>query len=102
MLVGYLENIISDRKLMQHCAMRMDILFFLGYNIDEPLPWHSTLSRMIFSQQLLRRFFCLMILSHKARRLLRKVSVRWIGQKMTPQRHGYSSGENYAFLDNRE
>jgi hypothetical protein len=30
---------------MAHCAMRMDILFFLGYNIDEPLPWHSTLSR---------------------------------------------------------
>jgi len=45
MLVGYLENILSDRKLMRHCAMRMDILFFLGYNIDEPLPWHSTLSR---------------------------------------------------------
>ena len=45
MLVGYLENITSDRKLMAHCAMRMDILFFLGYNIDEPLPWHSTLSR---------------------------------------------------------
>lgn len=45
MLVGYLENITSDRKLMSHCAMRMDILFFLGYNIDEPLPWHSTLSR---------------------------------------------------------
>ena len=45
MLVGYLENILSDRKLMSHCAMRMDILFFLGYNIDEPLPWHSTLSR---------------------------------------------------------
>jgi transposase len=45
MLVGYLENITSDRKVMAHCAMRMDILFFLGYNIDEPLPWHSTLSR---------------------------------------------------------
>src|SRR5690554_6756424 len=29
MLVGYLENIISDRKLMQHCAMRLDILYFL-------------------------------------------------------------------------
>ena len=25
--------------------MRMDILFFLGYEIDEPLPWHSTISR---------------------------------------------------------
>ena len=44
-LVGYLENIISDRKLIDHCSMRLDILFFLGYDIDEPLPWHSTISR---------------------------------------------------------
>jgi transposase len=45
MLVGYLENISSDRQLLNHCALRMDILYFLGYDIDEPLPWHSTLSR---------------------------------------------------------
>jgi len=45
MLTGYLENITSDRKLVEHCAMRMDILYFLGYDIDEPLPWHSTISR---------------------------------------------------------
>tara|TARA_B110001454_G_scaffold171297_1_gene162098 strand:- start:272 stop:1852 length:1581 start_codon:yes stop_codon:yes gene_type:complete len=44
-LVGYLENIISDRKLVAHCSMRLDILFFLGYTIEEQLPWHSTLSR---------------------------------------------------------
>lgn len=44
-LVGYLENIISDRKLVEHCSMRMDILYFLNYDIDEPLPWHSTISR---------------------------------------------------------
>jgi len=44
-LVGYLENIISDRDLIQHSGMRLDILFFLGYDIDEPLPWHSTISR---------------------------------------------------------
>jgi transposase len=44
-LVGYLENIISDRKLMNHCKMRLDILYFLDYDIDEELPWHSTLSR---------------------------------------------------------
>ena len=25
--------------------MRLDILFFLGFDIDEDLPWHSTLSR---------------------------------------------------------
>jgi len=44
-LVGYLENIISDRKLIGHCSLRLDILYFLGYDIDEELPWHSTISR---------------------------------------------------------
>lgn len=44
-LVGYLENISSDRKLIDHCSMRLDILFFIGYDIDEELPWHSTISR---------------------------------------------------------
>lgn len=45
MLTGYLENITSDRRLIEHCSMRMDILYFLGYDIDEQLPWHSTVSR---------------------------------------------------------
>lgn len=44
-LVGYLENIISDRQLIEHCSMRLDILYFLGFDIDEELPWHSTVSR---------------------------------------------------------
>ncbi|MDO6473745.1 transposase [Maribacter sp. 1_MG-2023] len=25
--------------------MRLDILYFIGYDIDEELPWHSTISR---------------------------------------------------------
>jgi len=44
-LVGYLENITSDRRLLEHCALRLDLLYFLGYELDEALPWHSTLSR---------------------------------------------------------
>ncbi|MFN4763644.1 transposase [Gillisia sp. Q332] len=44
-LVGYLENITSDHGEMDHCAMRLDILYFLGYDVDEELPWHSTISR---------------------------------------------------------
>jgi transposase len=44
-LVGRLENLISDRRLVEYCALRLDILFFLGYEIDEDLPWHSTSSR---------------------------------------------------------
>lgn len=45
MLVGYMENLSSDRQIIDHSSLRLDILFFLGYDIDEPLPWHSTLSR---------------------------------------------------------
>lgn len=44
-LAGYFENLNSDRKIIQHASMRMDILFFIGYDIDDELPWHSTLSR---------------------------------------------------------
>jgi transposase len=45
MLVGYLENVNSDRRIVASADMRMDILYFLGYNLGEELPWHSTLSR---------------------------------------------------------
>lgn len=44
-LVGYLENIDSHRQLVEHCGMRLDIMYFLDYDIDEQLPWHSTISR---------------------------------------------------------
>ena len=45
MLVGYLENINSDRKIIEASRLRLDILYFIGYDLDEELPWHSTLSR---------------------------------------------------------
>jgi len=45
MLIGYLENIISDRALIDHISMRMDLLYFIDYDIDDTLPWHSTISR---------------------------------------------------------
>ena len=44
-MVGYLENINSDRKIIEHARMRLDVLYFIGYDIDEELPWHSTISR---------------------------------------------------------
>ncbi len=34
-LVGYLENITSDRQIIEHCSMRLDILYFLGFDMDE-------------------------------------------------------------------
>ena len=44
-LVGYLNNINSDRKLIEYCSNCLDIRLFIQYDIDEPLPWHSTISR---------------------------------------------------------
>jgi transposase len=45
MLVSRLENLVSDRRLVEHCSLRLDILYFLGCEVDEDLPWHSTISR---------------------------------------------------------
>lgn len=45
MLIGYIENMNSDRKIINNASMRMDMLYFIGYDVDEVLPWHSTLSR---------------------------------------------------------
>jgi transposase len=44
-LVGYLNNINSDRKLIEYCSNCLDVRLFIRYDIDEPLPWHSTISR---------------------------------------------------------
>jgi transposase len=44
-LVGYLNNIGSDRRLIEYCSNCLDVRLFIRYDIDEPLPWHSTISR---------------------------------------------------------
>ncbi len=59
MLIGYLENINSDRKIIENAQLRLDMLYFLGYDIDEPLPWHSTLSRtrQLFGEEVFLELF---------------------------------------------
>lgn len=44
-LVGYLNNINSDRRLIEYCSNCLDVRLFIKYDIDETLPWHSTISR---------------------------------------------------------
>src|SRR6266487_2750869 len=59
MLIGYLENLGSDRRIISTVSMRLDMLFFLGYNIDESLPWHSTLSRtrQLYGEEIFKQLF---------------------------------------------
>lgn len=58
-LLGYLNNITSDRGLIRYCSDSLAGRWFLGYDIDEPLPVHSTLSRTraLFGRQLYRQVF---------------------------------------------
>lgn len=44
-LVGYLNNITSDRRLIEYCSDSLGVRLFLAYDIYEKLPWHSTISR---------------------------------------------------------
>ena len=58
-LIGYLENLGSDRRIINTVSLRLDMLFFVGYDIDEPLPWHSTLSRtrQLYGEELFKQLF---------------------------------------------
>ncbi|RSK38452.1 transposase [Hymenobacter perfusus] len=58
-LVDRLENLVSDRRLVVGCALRLDILWFLGYWLDEQLPWHSAVShtRPLFPAAVFERLF---------------------------------------------
>ena len=58
-LVGRLENLVSALRLVEHCALRLDVLLFLGYEVDEELPGHSTVSRtrQLFPAAVFERLF---------------------------------------------
>ena len=45
LLVAYLNNINSDRAILRFCADSLSVRLFLGYDINEQLPFHSTISR---------------------------------------------------------
>lgn len=58
-LVGYINNISSDRRLIEYCSDSLGIRLFLGYDIDEALPWHSTISRtrQLYGEDVFRQLF---------------------------------------------
>jgi len=58
-LVGYLNNINSDRRLVEYCSDSLAIRLYLKYDIDENLPWHSTISRtrQLYGEEVFRSLF---------------------------------------------
>jgi transposase len=45
-LVMFFEGIRSERQLIRQAADRLSVLWYLGYDLGEPLPDHSSLSRI--------------------------------------------------------
>jgi transposase len=45
-LVMFFEGIRSERQLMRHAADRLSVRWYVGYDLNEPLPDHSSLTRI--------------------------------------------------------
>ena len=45
-LVLFFEGLRSERQLLQVVADRLGLRWYLGYDLSEPLPDHSSLSRL--------------------------------------------------------
>ena len=58
-LVMFFKDIRSERLLMRHAADRLSIRWFLGNDLGEPLPDHSSLTRIRtrYGLEVFRRFF---------------------------------------------
>jgi transposase len=59
LLVGYLYGVTSERRLMQEIQVNLAYRWFLGYDLDEPVPDHSVLSkaRARFGMDVFESFF---------------------------------------------
>src|SRR5438105_9257077 len=58
-LVMFFEGIRSERQLMRHASDRLSVRWDLGYDLGEPLPDHSSLTRIRtrYGVEVFRRFF---------------------------------------------
>jgi transposase len=58
-LVMFFEGLRSERQLLRLSADRLSVRWYLGFNLDEPLPDHSSLTRIRtrYGLEVFRRFF---------------------------------------------
>src|SRR5215210_5061620 len=58
-LVMFFEDLRSERQLMEVAADRLSLRWYLGYDLFEPLPDHSSLTRIRdrYGLEVFRRFF---------------------------------------------
>src|SRR5579859_4815303 len=71
-LVMFFEDIRSERLLMRLVADRRSLRWYLGYDLNEPLPDHSSLSRIRtrYGLEVFRRFFDVIVQQCQQARLV--------------------------------
>lgn len=59
MLLGYLYGITSERRLAEECSLNLAFMWYLGYDVDEPTPDHSVISkaRARYGKEAFEKFF---------------------------------------------
>src|SRR5215212_7433099 len=62
-LILFFEGLRSERQLLRVVADRLSLRWYLGYDLTEPLPDHSSLSRIRarYGLDVFRRFFETMV-----------------------------------------
>ena len=59
LLLGYFYGITSERRLAEECSLHLAFRWYLGYDLDEPTPNHSILSkaRTRYGRKVFEQFF---------------------------------------------
>jgi len=61
LLLGFLYGILSERKIEEECSERIPFRWFLGLDLDDRVPDHSTISqnrrRRFYGKDIFRRLF---------------------------------------------
>jgi transposase len=63
MLLLFLYNVPSERELMEQVGVRLDFLWFLGFDLDTEIPNHSVLSkaRARWGEEVFQKLFIQML-----------------------------------------
>ena len=124
MFVSIYYNIKSERALMEQLPLRLDWLWFCGYDLDELTPDHSVLSkaRRRWGQETFSEFFAIVLgqcidaglvdgttvhidssmINANASKDSLKPQLRLIGQKLYNELDGQAAAEDTAANDSSE
>jgi transposase len=77
LMIGFFENISSERGIAERCSDSISIRFFLGYDLTQATPDHSTLSviRDRLGEETYQQVFLLILTALQAHGLLKGQNV---------------------------